>query len=221
MHYHLELIMPPTDELEKAVNEILEPYREGSKDEDGFENHHAFYDWYVIGGRWSGEKLVAKYPKEKVEAFYKELTERKITVSGLQWGKQSLEPSDQIPMVNDIWQKHFPEGGTVCPLFQHYNPQNRGWNEVDVCRLKDIPKYLTAAHVVVAGPKYDDSGLEIKFMIRDRIWNGVNYVDAKWDGNVSSALKLAEQKMSHYREEYKNKYTPLDDWLVVTVDYHT
>jgi len=52
MHYYLEIIMPEPEDVEKSVAEIMEPFRE---DGDGTSGER-FWDWYVIGGRWSGEK---------------------------------------------------------------------------------------------------------------------------------------------------------------------
>src|SRR5690606_37139862 len=126
----------------------------------------------------------ARFPEDRMEAFYAELKDRKETVSGIQAGKQELSPASQIPRVDEVWRKHFPEGGAVCPLFAHY--QNRYENsrgEPDICRLKDLPPVLTASHVMIGS----DEGRTV-FMIQESQWNGVTHVDAKWDGKVLSAI---------------------------------
>lgn len=55
MHYCLELIMPPTDDVKAAVEQILAPFREENTDPDA--SRQPFWDWYIVGGRWSGHKL--------------------------------------------------------------------------------------------------------------------------------------------------------------------
>lgn len=217
MHYHLEIVIPPTDDVESAVAKLLGPFDENYRDEDGDRNKHAFWDFYRIGGRWAGTKIQARFPEDRMEAFYAELKERKVTVSGIQAGKQELSPASQIPMVDEVWRKHFPEGGAVCPLFAHY--QNRYENsrgEPDICRLKDLPPALTAYHVMIGS----DEGRTV-FMIQESQWNGVTHVDAKWDGKVLSAIALWRDRLANYNPDYAAKVTPKDDWLCVTVDYHS
>src|SRR5262245_27782076 len=109
MHYHLEVILPPVDNVEQAIGQILEPFDENGKDEDGHRNSHAFWDWYVVGGRWAGAKLQAMLDPKKLEEFNAELTKRKVTVSGIQAGKQELSPASQIPMVDALWNEFFPD----------------------------------------------------------------------------------------------------------------
>ncbi|HEY6437871.1 MAG TPA: hypothetical protein VIY47_14870, partial [Ignavibacteriaceae bacterium] len=104
MHYHLEIIMPPTDNVKEKISEILAPFDEDPKDDERGRN--AFWDWYVIGGRYSGQHLLSKYEGEKLEAFYEELNRNNITVSGLVSGKQELKPVEQIPFVDALWQTH-------------------------------------------------------------------------------------------------------------------
>ncbi len=214
MHHQLEIIMPPTDNLEKAIESIMKPFDESSGDED---TSHPFWDFYVIGGRFSGAKIEANFDKKKVDAFYDEIRKMKITVSGLQCGKQKLQPESQIPAVDELWRKHFPDGGDVCPLFSHFNNQytdSKGYP--DVMSLKDFPRGLTAAHVIIADSKH-----EVTYMIQESMWNGVSYVDTKWDGKVKSALDQFAEKFKNNNPDYIAKIKPQDDWLVVTVDYHS
>ena len=225
MHHHLEIIMPPVDNVEEAIKQILEPFDEGGKDEDGHPNPHGFWDWWVIGGRWAGHKLEAGFDQEKLEAFHQELTKREVTVSGLQAGKPSLEPASQIPMVDALWAEFFPDSPTKsCPLFSHYNDQYRSSAAYpDVMRLKDIPKGLTASHVIIAGPHWDSdrNSLEAKYMLQESIWNGVTFVESKWDGDVEEAISQHKEHLKNAKPEYAAKHIPQDDWLVVTVDYHS
>lgn len=219
MHFHMEIVMPPTDDVEAAIAQIMEPFNECGEDEDGHCNSNAFWDWYVVGGRWSGHKDEAKFDKSQLEAFNAALHDRKVTVSGVQCGKQDLQPESQIPMVDALWREMFPESGLdVCPLFGH-SPRTL---PTDICTLANMPEGLTASTAIVAGPSYsDESKMRACYLIQDRMWNGVTHIDTKWDGKISSMIAAHLEKLKHCREEWKAKNTPQPDWLVVTVDYHS
>ncbi|GAF91717.1 unnamed protein product, partial [marine sediment metagenome] len=98
MHYHCEIILPPTDAVESAIAEIMAPFDENNEDEET--RSPSFWDWYQIGGRWSGSKLTDHFDKDKLKNFHAELENRKVTVSGFQCGKQDISPASQIPMVD-------------------------------------------------------------------------------------------------------------------------
>ena len=57
MHMSALVIVPAedADNVERAVAELLAPYNENSFDYECGE--WAWWDWYVIGGRWAGEVL--------------------------------------------------------------------------------------------------------------------------------------------------------------------
>jgi len=207
--------MPPVADVEAAVEQIMKPFSENEE-----EAYHAFWDWYVIGGRFSGAKL--NYDKTKLDSFYAWLKEEGVTVSGVQCGKQELSPKSQTAKVDAKWAEIFPESGlAVCPLFSHYQDQYKNnLNAPDVERLGCVPKDLSAFAVIVAGKDWKGEGFEAKFMIHESSWNGVTHIDYQWDGLVDSAIKMYTDKMRHYNEEYKAAATPTDDWLCVTVDYH-
>jgi hypothetical protein len=217
MHYHLEIIIPRTDDVESAVANILAPFDEnGTDDEDGYRKH-SFWDWYVIGGRWAGAKLEAKLGD--MAPFYDELKKRNVTVAGLQCGKQTLQPASQIPLVDAMWREMFPESGLdVCPLFDHSPSVIVG----DICTLKEMPERLSASRVIIAGPSYDDPDkFKAVHMIEGSVWNGVSHVDTTWDGNVLNAVNAWRERIAGYADEYQSKNTPTDEWITVTVDYHS
>lgn len=219
MHYHLEIIMPPVDDVAKAIEQIMEPFNENGKDEYGDSNPHAFWDWYQIGGRWSGVKIEERLGKKRLESFNQELLNRKVTVSNLTCGKKTISPISQIAMVDALWCKMFPDSGlTVCPLFDH-SPEML---TADICTIVDLPSDLSAAHVIVAEPSWrDDGSLQAEYMISDSIWNGVTHVKSDWDGKVMTAIDEAKKRVSRYREEAQTKRMPQDNWLAATVDYHS
>jgi len=220
MHYVLEIVMPQVDDVEKAVSQIMAPFDENGDSED---ISHPFWDFYVIGGRWAGHKLEAGLDKEKIESFYNEMKERNVTVSSMQCGKQEIAPASQIPMVDELWSDYFPEfKGRACPLFKHANNQYE--NDClygDVLRIKDMSKDVTCSRLIVAGLDYQDKNYEAITMLETSIWNGVTNQDTTWDGAVISGLSVHNEKMKNYTDEYREKYTPDDDWIMVTVDYHS
>lgn len=215
MHYHCEIIMPPTNDVEAAIKSILAPFDENAEGDES--SGHAFWDWYVIGGRWSGAKIEARCGADRIEAFSKELTERGVTVSGLQWGKQELSPASQQDAVDALWRERFPNSGLMkCPLFKHAGDQLPD----DVCRLADVPLDMPCSRLIIAGPAYKD-GIEASFMIQDSTWNGVTHVESNWSGKFGDALAMCAAKFEHYTEEWRAKHLPQPDWIVVTVDYHS
>jgi hypothetical protein len=215
MHYHLEIIMPHTNDIEEQIKKILEPYYEGNEDPD--KSHHAFWDFWTIGGRFSGSKLMAQFDEDKLQAFYDELNKHKITVSSIQCGKQEISPASQIPLVDKLWQKYFPETDNMCPIFKHSNDQYDSNDLIcgDIITVENIPERLTASRVIIS------DGEKASFMIERDYWNGVTWNDTSWNGKVLSAIKLANEEFKHYNERAQERYIPKDNWLVVTVDYHS
>jgi hypothetical protein len=199
MHYHLEIVMPDPghDDIEGTIDKILEPFSEYNDD-----SRHTFWDWYVIGGRWHGCKVEAQVPKDVLDAFYQWCNDEKITVSSVQCGKQDLSPIDQIPKVDAKWQEMTGLDGP-CLIFGHGDIGN----EADICTVGELPKDLKASHVIIA-----NDANRAQLMWQDDMWNGVSWQRAGWDGTVSEVIE-------HYIKE-RNADQPIDDWLVVTVDYH-
>jgi hypothetical protein len=225
MHYHLEIVMPPVPDVDKAVEQIMGPFDESPEDENGEDaNSHAFWDWYVIGGRWSGAKVECGLDEAQKNKFYAALKEKKVTVSGLQAGKQRLEPAAQIPMVDALFKKFFPDSPLrACPFFDHFNDQYKNSEGFpDIMRLGDTPKALESSRLIIAKPHWEDESLlEAAYMLEDETWNGINHQSTMWDSTVASALASYAGKISRYKPEYAEKVTPTDDWLCVTVDYHS
>jgi hypothetical protein len=216
MHHHLEIILPPVDDVEKLITEVMAPFDENNEDA-----YHAFWDWYVIGGRWAGEHLRASVDPEKLSQFYKDLEDRKITVSGIVCGKKTLKPEDQIPTVDALWRQYFPDSElNTCPLFSHFNDQYKD-NCLDVDPLGQINIQMTASRVIIAGPNYNDSSYEAKFMVEVESWNGCNYIDTTWDGKIEGALALYSEYTKRWNDEHRAKNTPTKDWYIATIDYHS
>lgn len=233
MHYHCEIIMPPTDDIEGAVKAIMAPFNEnGNDDDEDYERGNAFWDFYVIGGRMAGQKRMAQYDKAKIDEFYAWCKAEKVTVSGLRFGKPTLEPASQIEKVDAKWNEMFPSDAFIpCPIFNHSNDQHGkgldGSLPDDVMRLGDVPADVKCSRVIIAGPSYQSETdnwtgpVTAKFMLCDSQWNGVNHMPVAWDETLSGALKQYCDNMESYKEDYREKFAPKDDWLVITVDYHS
>ena len=217
MHYHLEIVMPPTDDVESAVAQIMAPFDENGTDDDDHTTKHAFWDFYCIGGRWSGAKVLAMCGKERLDAFRAALKEHKITVSGLVFGKETLQPTEQIPAVDALWCEYFPESPIkVCPIFDNYKGDFG-----DVCRLADVPVPLSCSHAIIAAPAWKSTKPEAKYMVRDSEYNGVSWIKTTWDQTLGSAIAVHAESLSRAEPAYAEQQIPGPDWLVVTVDYHS
>lgn len=215
MHYQLEIIMPPTDDIKGVIEEILAPFDENCEESDD-KNGHPFWDWWQLGGRWSGNKMLDKLGREQFDGFYAALEAAHITVTRMQWGKQTLEPASQIDAVNRLWHEYFPHATIDCPLFD-----NTKETEGDVMTLRDTPAHATCCHVIIAGPGYRAGTVEACTMLKTEIWNGVVHQKTEWDGTIGAALAFHTKRLTNYAEEYREAHTPQPDWIVVTVDYHS
>ena len=67
----------------------------------------------------------------------------------------------------------------------------------------------------------DEERIRLKTMVQTKIWNGVNFLNTDWNGEIQTALDSHKKDVSLLREDVQNKLTPNDDWLVITVDYHS
>lgn len=227
MHHHLEIVMPPSSNINKAIEEIMLPFSENLSDEERIDyGHNDFWDWYVIGGRWGGTKQSCRYDNHKLEKFHEELQNKKITVSSIRCGKQELMPASQIPVVDKLWNSFFPtEDGTItpCPLFAHSNNQydSNDLISCDICTFEEIPERLACSRVIFASHNHSGEGFEAVMMLSDSIWNGVNFENTAWSGKVKDAVGVYIKYIERFSEEHKAKVTPQSNWICITVDYHS
>lgn len=228
-HAHLEVIFPKVENVEDAVAKIMSEFNE-NQDDRWMAGKYGFWDWYVIGGRWSGQKIMCMVDPVKLESYVAELVARKVTVHGLQAGKQEIHPVDQIPMVDKLWCDMFPEIAHIAkcyPQFKHFNNQYESSSRYpDVMSLKDVPKSLEAERVIIASFDFDPESktwsnktkFDAQYMIARAEWNGVSHIDTVWDGKIETAVKMHADRIN---EKVRDQLVPNDDWLCVTVDYHT
>lgn len=223
MHYVLEVIMPPVKDVKEALDQVMDQFCE-----DG--NANGWWDWWVIGGRWAGTKEMDGFDGGRLTEFKDELEKMKVTVSGIQCGKPTLEPKSQQAKVDKLWRKFFPEAkNKKCLLFSHSGDQysSEEWSPGDVMELGKVSSESTASRVIIAGPdeyadKEGDQGkMRAQFMLSQDIWNGTNHEETTWGGNVLEAVEKYKDRLKGYKEDYREAKTPKDDWIVVTVDYHS
>jgi len=203
-HYSCEVIIPPTDDVKKSIDEVMNSFNKYEP--------CSWYDCYEIGGRYSGNKIIAEIGGDKIESFIAELKKQKITVSCIQAGKETLAPASQQKIVDELWRKTFPDKGDVCPLFDHYKGNS------NICTVTEIPEKLSAYRLIIAGPKYSndlrefsyENGLTCQRMLVQEFWNGVEYQRTTWDGNVKEGIEMLRAK----------NWPIASNWLVVTIDYH-
>lgn len=227
MHYVAEVVIPPakgnlSKHVENSVKQVMESFFD-QDDEEEKEGHCDWWDFFVIGGRWSGHKVRATLDPKKLEWFHAELNRRNVTVSGVTCGKQRLEPVSQVPMVDALWRETFPGKGDQCWIFDHARDQygRKGVYMDDVCTVAETPEFLTCCRLIVAKPHWQHkTKLEAGRMIATEYWNRVEHQKTDFDGKVRPALlKMLEEKKDP--DFYKMQGIDLaDDWLVVTVDYH-
>lgn len=234
MHYKLEIIMPPTTKqnTEAQIAFIMAPYDENidipeDRDDDDalFEwaskTKQAFWDFYTIGGRFAGSKFKATLNQNKLKQFTEELDKQKITVSGIQCGKQALSPASQIPVVDKLWNEYFPGSG-ACQLFAHSNNQydSGDAHAMDICTLDKMPHDYECEQVMIVTPQFDGA-LGVESMFNRSIWDGRRFHDTDWSGTVGEALDRHVKRIENYVKSFQDQNTPKDDWLCVTIDYHS
>lgn len=223
MHYHCEIIMPPTDDIKGAVEKVLAPFDENYEG-DEYESRYSFWDWWVIGGRWSGRKNQATYSPKAIEEFWAWCKEASVTVSSVTCGKQTLQPASQQSKVDAKWNEMFPSDIPIpCPLFSHSNDQYEnadvGGLPGDVMLFKNVP-CLSCERVIIAAPDWQGK-LAASSMFSVEMWNGVNFQKTTWSGELVDAIVAHRDRLKTWKPEYQMTQNPKGDWLVVTVDYHS
>lgn len=220
MHHHLEIVMPSTSCIEKDIQTIMRPYDEDPDEGEGYMNRHAFWDWYLIGGRWSRTKIECDLDPCKVDEFWDRTKAMKLTVSALQAGRQDLQPSSQQAQVDNLWRELFPGKGDKCLFFSHGADQySKAINDYDICRVVEISENLKAERVIVAAGSYDDaSKLRAETMLSTEVWNGCNHLKTDFDGSVLKCIKKHDDCYKNCKDGY---LLVKPDWICVTVDYHS
>lgn len=223
-HYVCEIALPRGYPIVKGVKEIMEA--EAFKSE-GDEYGSKWWDYYKIGGRFSGDKTIAGLGIH-VQEFARELERRNVTVHPVQMGRPELHPDSQIPDVDSLWRQWFPDVGGPCPLFHHARRDIKGreYYPDDVCSVGGVPENYTCHRLIIAGPHWDKDRkeLEPKFMLVRDFYNGVTWQNTAFDGNLKSVFRaIFECRRPESNDVCPYFGIPKDFdalWNLVTVDYH-
>ena len=204
MHYHLELIMPPSPliQIQERVRELMFPLSQAVAHSEGTTAY--LYDWYQIGGRFAGAKMLGRLDPERLHKFRQELYGEAFTNDArpVVIGQTGLWRTQDLPKVDALWRKWFPEEEIdACPLFDHYPAGDQ-----DICRVDQIPDTLTADAVLVGNED------KVVFQLITEIWDSTKqeFQDTGFDGSVLNALRQCRAC----------GVEPSQNWLAVTLDCH-
>ena len=210
MIHHLEMVMPPSGSLVHDIATTLAPYNEDNEHATG----HRLLEHWRIGGRFSGDKLLAQLGHHRVSAFYDILNQHGVKVHGVSAGKQRLL-AQHVELVDSLWREHFPDSGIdACPLFDQSNHVH-SWGSHDwrlpgdVMTMRECPPDFTADDVLVAYGRKAAFGVSLSNEPGGTLWDAGLWAADPWDGTIGHALAL----YSHIGQ------LPIEsDWLAVTLN---
>ncbi len=170
MHYHCEVYLDrlPKDVF-KAVLKIMEPYRERFDEAAG--DYHGFWDWFVIGGRWSGAHTEAALDPEKIKKFY-EICEEK----GLFWYGAKNPKKVQEARRREEFLKLFPGFKGPIPTCRDVYKDD-GYAD-DVVPVEEVSSRLTCYTLILPNE-----------ILHHEVWTGWGFCKTDFDGNVKKALE--------------------------------
>lgn len=188
MHYHAEVVLEPDQELADLMAPHKESYDEKTEELSGF------WDWYQIGGRYTGRKT--DYNPEDDERNWE--TCRLCNGTGYRndhvaQDARQKDPSYTCNGCGHITQdgqwthgKHGPGKALKWPT---------QWKSYagDICAVVDTPEDLTCFTLIVNGSVYHMEE-----------WDGKNWNNTGFDGKVAKKLKELN----------------VTKGVLVTVDYH-
>jgi hypothetical protein len=199
MHYHAEVYIPPNvNEVKEYIEEIMAPHSEYYQDDDcGTEEYNkvGIYDWYQIGGRWTG-----------VHTNYNPRTDPLNTETCIICGGTGFR--------NDDIGVNLRKENYTCNGCGHYNEETKQWThgqwgpgislkwstqwveyDGDIIDIKQLDNNFTC-HTLIVGNE----------VFHCENWTGNEIVtNPEFNGNV--AKKLAELGIT--------------EGYVATVDYHS
>ena len=202
MHYHAEVWVPINQNVPEQIEKLLAPHEEKYCGQDacegkksGCETCGGFWDWYAIGGRWTGEHDKG-YDATKERTNYERCwlcNGTGLRSDALGIDERKRDPSytcngcGKFDRDTGKW-SHGPFGpGLALKHAPDFTPH------MDVIPIEVIGDDLTCYTLMVAERVY-----------HQKEWNGDDFIPTGFDGNVKR--KLDELKI---REGY-----------LVTVDYH-
>ena len=217
MHSHTELITPLPNQEYSEILHIAEICLGAYS----YENNsiHAFYDWYQVGGRFKYRKLVQNQSEEEIKEFTSAAKDIDNNFSDI---TNIINERDkkQINKLKQIWKKTFPDKDENCPFI---NKLSRKHDETE-CYVDHFP-YLTALGET---PKNLDLGT-ILFTTPDRCISFIfpDQLKLIFDKPIDSVPHTIKHALLYYEKVIdrlwpgqKERLTPNDEWIALTIDYH-
>jgi len=170
MHFHCEVYFKerPKDVL-KAVSKVMEPYRE--RFDTATDEYVGFWDWWVIGGRWSGAHTKMKLDPEKLRTFYRVCEEK-----GLFWIGSENPEEVQEGKRREEFLRLFPDFKGPIPTCRNVYKED-GYSD-DIAPVEEVTPQLKCYTLVLPGG-----------VLRCEIWDGHEFRKTDFDGYVKKALE--------------------------------
>jgi hypothetical protein len=169
MHYHAEVWIKENEDYESDVNSVLEPFDSNHNRMTG-----GLWDWFQIGGRWSGTHAKGYEPDKDPKNQEKcELCDG----TGTRPGGLKDFGADWVKSVNGCNGCHGT--GTAVKWPTQWKPM-----EKDVIAVTEIDSELDC-HVLFIQDKNGDFPRYYEV----EKWDGENFVKTEFDGNVKKQLE--------------------------------
>ncbi len=188
MHYHAEIWIAEKEDFEAQVKNILVPFEKRYIDE----NLEGFWDWYQIGGRWTGIHTgYDPYEDERNLEICRICNGTGFRMDGLGQKHRETDPTYSCNGCGeyDKEMKLWRQGNGKSVKW----PTNFAFYEGDVISVSEVENDLEC-YMLIVGDK----------IFQDKVWNGKNFVDTDSNGNVMETLRGLD----------------INSGYLVTVDYH-
>lgn len=195
MHNLMEIIVPPHLDPVEAIGLAMDPYNMNHDSEDFVDT---FFDYYNIGGRWSGTHLKSKLGLKRLQIFENEILQIK---PGLRDFPNTPEDKKRC---FEIWGKHFPEVKDSCPFWGNQAPEgtNEDYHFLDITTVGELGDEVKCATFAII----NCYGESFKNLIHLEEWNGEDWELTGFNG---------------VKEELLRHPSVRKDWWIVTLDYHS
>ena len=171
MHYHCEVYLEERPEnIFETVSKIMEPYFLILPDEDDEYNPNGFWDWFVIGGRWSGAHTEMLLDQEKLKQFYKICDEKELF-----WVGPDRPAEVQEAKRKEEFLKLFPDFKGIIPTCRD-TYRIDGYSD-DIIEVEKVTEHLSCYTLILPDE-----------VLHTEIWDGNKFCETHFDGCVKHAL---------------------------------
>jgi len=170
MHYHGEIYFKekPKDVV-KAVSKVMKPFRERIDEET--DEYVGFWDWWVIGGRWSGIHTETKLDPVKLNEFYRVCNEKGLFL----YGRENQIDVQEARRTEEFL-KLFPDFEGPVPTCR--DPYKLDGYPDDIMPVEEVTSRLSCHTLILPGKV-------LRLGTRDEDW----FREADFDGYVKKALE--------------------------------